>query len=255
MFHTNPGTWRLGVFYGSVSTRKSPKIEQNRPKLPNSSRTGPPSHTCWKHGLMDFPNVGQAPNVYRYTLFMTTHEYVFWIANFREQLSENSSERPRFAQVAAFGVASYGRGIGRLPAIFRGGAGSSSRLQHKRLAVAAALRTLPVIPNSRHSPLKMSPRVPEAPSPRGGGDIREADASTHLEGYQTTRTRSAGVDGCPFPASKPIPPRARFTIREPHSQTVSSLPALRAQCHYCGHFLCFPTSLQGSKEIIRDDVN
>jgi hypothetical protein len=44
--------------------------------------------------------------------------------------------------------------------LIRGGVGSSSWLQYKWLAVAAALRTLPnqVIPNSHHSPLKMGPR-------------------------------------------------------------------------------------------------
>ena len=59
--------------------------------------------------------MGQTPNVYRYAFFLTTSPYVFWIAKFREKLSEKSSERPRFAQLAAFGVASYGRGVGRLP--------------------------------------------------------------------------------------------------------------------------------------------
>jgi hypothetical protein len=44
------------------------------------------------------------------------------------------------------------------PGSARGGVSSSSRLQYKRLAVAAALRTLPVVPNSRNSPLKMGPR-------------------------------------------------------------------------------------------------
>ena len=66
----------------------------------------------------------------------------------------------------------------------RGGVavGRSSRLQYKRLAVAAALRTLPVIsiPAIPHS--KWAHGVPEAPSPHGGGEITEADAGTHLEG-------------------------------------------------------------------------
>jgi hypothetical protein len=44
------------------------------------------------------------------------------------------------------------------PWLLSGGVHSSSRLQYKRLAVSAALRRLPVIPNSRHSPLKMGPR-------------------------------------------------------------------------------------------------
>jgi hypothetical protein len=47
--------------------------------------------------------------------------------------------------------------------LVRGGVGSSSRLQYKRLAVAAALRTLPVSPNFPHSPLKMRPRGSRCP--------------------------------------------------------------------------------------------
>jgi len=59
--------------------------------------------------------VGQTTNVYRYALFLTTNSYVFWIAKFRKKLSENSSERARVAQLAAFCVTSYGRVVGRLP--------------------------------------------------------------------------------------------------------------------------------------------
>jgi len=59
--------------------------------------------------------VGQTPNVHRNAFFLTTSPYIFWTAKFRKKLSENSSERPRFAQLAAFGVASYRRGVGRRP--------------------------------------------------------------------------------------------------------------------------------------------
>jgi len=64
-------------------------------------------------GRADVIDVGQTPNVYRNAFFLTT--YVFWIAKFRETLSEKARKRPRFAQLAAFGVASYGLGVGRLP--------------------------------------------------------------------------------------------------------------------------------------------
>ena len=77
--------------------------------------TGPPSHTFLTRGRSDFLTVGQTPNVYRYAFFLTTNSYVFWIAKFRKKLPENSSERARFAQLAAFCVTSYGRVVGRLP--------------------------------------------------------------------------------------------------------------------------------------------
>ena len=35
MFRTNPGTWKLGVFWERTYA-KSPKIEQNRPKSPRT---------------------------------------------------------------------------------------------------------------------------------------------------------------------------------------------------------------------------
>ena len=194
--------------------------------------------------------------MYRYTLFLTSNPYDLCTAKFREKLSLNSSERPRFARLAAFGVASYGRGVGRLPPLAAWVAERRCRqLLYKRLAVAAALRTLPVIPNFRRSPLKMGPRVSREPSPRGGGDIAEADSGTHLEGHQPTSTRRAGWAGCPIPGFQAHPPRERHSIREPHSQTVSRLSALRARCHYGGHFLCFPKSLPGFQELTRDDLN
>jgi hypothetical protein len=101
-----------------------------------------------------------------------------------------------------------------------------------------------MIPNSRHSPLKMAHGVPEAPSPRGGGDITQADTGTHLEGHRPTRTRHAGGAGCPSPASpKPIPPvhdarfanltvkqSARFPLCGPDAITVAISCAFQRVC-------------------------
>jgi hypothetical protein len=73
----------------------------------------------------------------------------------REQLGATALRATcgvRRGELRARGRSAPSRGL------VRGGVGSSSRLQYQRLAVAAALRTLPVAPNSRHSPLKMGPR-------------------------------------------------------------------------------------------------
>jgi hypothetical protein len=93
------------------------KIELFLFDLESSADTGPPSHTLCGRGRSDFLKVGQTPKVYRYTLFLTTNPYVFWFAKFVKSCPEKSSARPRFAQRAAFGVASYGRGVGRLPPV------------------------------------------------------------------------------------------------------------------------------------------
>ena len=72
----------------------------------------------------------------------------------QEKLGATALRAPggvRRGELRAGGRSAPSRGL------VRGGVGSSSRLEYKRLAVAAALRTLPVIPNSRHFPTQNEP--------------------------------------------------------------------------------------------------
>jgi len=150
------------------------------------------------------------------------------------------------------------RAVGRSapsPGLLRGGVGSSSRLQYKRIAVAAALRTLLVIPNSRHSPLKMGPR-----GSTGALAVRRwryhAGRRRHAPRGAPTSAYTPRGRGClPVSGFQAHSPRARRTIREPQSQTVSPLPALRARCHSSGRFVCFLKSLHRFADLTHDDVN
>ena len=76
-------------------------------------------------------------------------------------------------------------------------------------AVAATLRRIardPVIRPALQAMGETAHGVPDAVSPRGGGEWTAAAAGTRHVRYQARRARRAGGAGCPVSASKPISP-------------------------------------------------
>jgi hypothetical protein len=102
---------------------------------------------------------------------------------------------------------SYARVAGRF-ARAEQGLGVPAFSSAQRPTVAATLRRIardPVIrPALLQAISKTAHGVPDAVSPRGGGEWAAAAAGTRHVRYQATRARRAGVVRCPVSASKAI---------------------------------------------------
>jgi len=144
----------------------------------------------------------------RYRRVPQTHTTFSGLSN-REQLGATALRATRGVRR---GELRAGDRLASSRGLVRGDLGSSSQLQYKRLAAAATLCAILVIPDSRHFPLKMSPR-----GSRGalaarrfrchGGRRRHAPRGTPNDAYMPR-----GRGWLPFPAPSPFPPvhDARF---------------------------------------------
>ena len=114
------------------------------------------------------------------------------------------------------------------PGLLRGGVGSSSRLQYQRLAVAAALRTLLVVPHFPQFPTQNGPTgYPRGPR-RSAVVISRRQTPALTSRGTNQRVRAAREGLAAISGFQAHSPRAQFNIREPHRQTVGPFPALRA---------------------------
>jgi len=172
----NPTVYRIRPnpepIWATVSTLnpKSPQIVQNRPKSPKIVPICPNFWSLWIHRtplsyIFDTRSVGfldsRLDTKCVPVRVFSDHKLIRFLdcqvsqKVVREQLGASALR-------ATCGVLRDELRVGGRsapsPGLLRGGVGSSSRLQYQRLAVAAALRTLLVVPTSRNSPLKMGPR-------------------------------------------------------------------------------------------------
>ena len=141
------------------------------------------------------------------------------------------------------------------PGLLRGVVWSSSRLQYDWLAVAAALRTLPVIPNSRHSPLKMGPRGSRGALAAPRWCYHAGRRRHEPRGAPTNAYTPRGRGWLPVSGVQALSPRAHARFANPTAKHSARFPLYGPDAITAAGFLCFPMSLHGFKELTRDDVN
>ena len=121
--------------------------------------TGPPSHTFCVRGRADFLKVGQAPSVYRYTLFLTTNPYDFWIAKFREKCPRKarSDRASRNLRRSAWRVTGGGS-VGSLPWVSERGCREFQPARVQAASRGCRIAYIAREPQFPPFPTQMSPR-------------------------------------------------------------------------------------------------
>jgi hypothetical protein len=135
--------------------------------------------------------------------------------NFYQLAFAASSQLPRSKQLMPFDAVSYGWGVGRLPRT----EGVSGLQPTPALWASRSCRRVyiardpqfPLIPHSR-----WAHRVPNAPSPRRGGECTATAAGARPLGYLRTRARRVGGAGCPLSGSNLISLPCTMHDCEPH---------------------------------------
>ena len=142
--------------------------------------------------------------------------------------------------------------------LVRGGVavGRSSRLQYK-LAASRSCRPAYIARDLQFPPFPTQSGPTGFPRrPHRTAVVKSRRQTPARTSRGTNQRVHAAREGLAARLQLPSPfPRARHTIHEPHCQTVSPLPVLRARCHYGELFLCFPRSLHRFTELTLDDVN
>ena len=172
--------------------------------------------------------VSQTPIVYRYELAHHKPRHFSNSFTKRYPSKARSDRASRNLWCSAWRVTGGGS-VGSLPGLVSGGVGSSAGC---RIAYIAC-----------------DPQLPPFPTQNGptGFQRRPRCAALLITRRQTLARTSMGPADAYSPRGRGLLPvygfhahfaRARCTIREPHSHTVNTLPALRPRCHYGGHSFC-----------------